>query len=157
MTYDDVYSPETIRDFNADNIHRALLSLIFGLFCIFLILRYSSKSMEASFRFHLLNITVWTLFTDLYITMLHRFYSVEPIYGGCFPGELAQFLARWMDPELAFAITLVSQTDLDLSGFLKFPFLEHFFLCCWGKRRGGVQRRNPQVFTCFGHGKPKQI
>jgi hypothetical protein len=86
---------------------QAVYSAICALFCIFLILRYSSKSMNMGYRFHLLNITVFTLFCDLNITILTRFIQLTPASGGCFIGELGA-LTTWMDVDSVAQILVVS-------------------------------------------------
>jgi hypothetical protein len=118
MTY-DVYSLENIDSYIfSSNLH-ACVSLFFGLFCIFVICRYSAKSMETGYRFHLLSITFWTLFCDLVTSFVLRPYPLLPMSGGCILGILPQFMAQRMQPELVSKLGLVSKIRIILTGWAK--------------------------------------
>jgi hypothetical protein len=85
----------------------ATSSITFTLFCIFVILRYSPNTMNSGYRFHLLNITIFTLFCDLNITVLTRYIPLSPASGGCFIGEM-HVLTRWMDVQTLAQFIVVS-------------------------------------------------
>jgi hypothetical protein len=85
----------------------ATFSTIFTLFCIFVILRYSSNAMNGGYRFHLLNITIFTLFCDLNITVLTRHISLSPANGECYTGKLL-VLTKWMDVGALMQLIIVS-------------------------------------------------
>jgi hypothetical protein len=95
MTF-PVFSPESIQFHRGIYNREATYSAIFALVCISLILRYSPQTMSKSYRFHLLNITIWTLFCDLNITVLTQFYQLWPANGACFIGQLG-WLTKWME------------------------------------------------------------
>jgi hypothetical protein len=108
MPYDDVYSVSSIQSWLRLFSMECIFSTIFGLFCTFAIFRYSKTSMESGYRFHLLNICIWTLFCDLNISILTRFYPLTPVNGGCFLGELNKGLMKWMKMGAVLKITAVS-------------------------------------------------
>jgi hypothetical protein len=72
--------------------------------------------MESGYKFHLLNITFWTLFCDLVTSFVLTPYPLLPMNGGCLLGELPQFMAHRMQPELVSKFATVSKTQ-------KFPGL----------------------------------
>jgi hypothetical protein len=108
MTYDGHYTPEEIEEYHHKFYPNAFYSTTSALLCIFLILRYSSNSMKGSYRFHLLNITIWTLLSDLIITLLTQFYSLAPVNGGCYPGLLPTLLMKVFHVSTALHLTIVS-------------------------------------------------
>jgi hypothetical protein len=116
MTYEYLYSPEWLHEREVSGRWAALVVTIFALFSVFLILRYSSKSMEGGLRFHLLNITVWIWLADLGVFMGNRYYGIGPIKGGCLPGEGTRFLARRVDPN--FVVNLNAVSHLNCRGYL---------------------------------------
>jgi hypothetical protein len=103
-----VFTPDNI-NLNINDIynHEAAYSTSFALFCIFVIVRYSSRTMNSDYRFHLLNITVFTLICDLTITVLTRFYPLDPANGACFIGVLRR-LTKWMDGDVVARMIVVS-------------------------------------------------
>lgn len=104
----DVYTPAAIQSYIfAYNIRAALIA-IFGFFCIFAILRYSGRSMEKNYRFHLLNMTISILVGDLFMTVLCRPYPILPVSGGCFIGELNGILMGRVQPGMSGVYQLVS-------------------------------------------------
>jgi hypothetical protein len=104
----DVLTPaqiehDTIYFYNRE----ATFSTIFTLFCIFVILRYSSNAMNGGYRFHLLNITIFTLLCDLDVTVLSRHIPLSPASGGCYTGKLF-VLTKWMDVKALAQFIVVS-------------------------------------------------
>jgi uncharacterized membrane protein len=109
MAYDHVYSAGHIR-FHVEQFYEfATYSTVFALFCIFMVVRYSAQSIKGTYRFHLLNITVFTLLCDLSISLLTQTYaSLGPVNGICYPGILPKILGNWFQLDTAFRLTVVS-------------------------------------------------
>jgi hypothetical protein len=127
----NVYTPASIQSYiNSYNID-TLSSAIFGLFCIFVILRYSASTIENSFRFHLLNIAISILLSDLYVSVGFRPYSIFPVNGVCVIGAFNERLMRWMQADTMFTLELVSDIKM-LRRYFFFIILgypEYIFAC----------------------------
>jgi hypothetical protein len=108
MAYEGTYAPENVEYHVQGFYPNTFYSTMAALFCIFIILRYSSRTMGESYRFHLLNITIWTLFCDLNITLLTQFYSLNPVSGGCYPGVLPKLLMIFFRADTSAHLTTVS-------------------------------------------------
>lgn len=96
MSDQNVYSTEEINQFIFYyNIH-AGISLFFGLFSIFAILRYTTHSSMNEYKFHLLNMAINILLCDMTLTILCRPYPLMPLPGGCMLGQFNLLLIKWL-------------------------------------------------------------
>jgi hypothetical protein len=107
MAY-DVYTQSDIQSYIFSANLRALITAFSGFFCIFAILRYSSKSMESGYRFHLLNMTCFILLSDLTILLLLKPQPVFPMHAVCFVGEINDVLLNRFGLSMMTKIELVS-------------------------------------------------
>lgn len=64
--------------------------------------------MENGYRFHLLNITVWTLACDLMLCLFTRPYPLFPMHGACYVGIMSRVLVEWMGVEAVTRLNFVS-------------------------------------------------
>jgi hypothetical protein len=115
----DAYTPSSLQSYIYMLNFDASISTVFGLFCIFVILRYSASTIENRFRFHLLNITAWILICDLTISILARPYPIFPVNGGCLIGEFTDWLKGWMKAKAVLQFEFVSDFKAGLSGQLR--------------------------------------
>lgn len=107
MTINNVYTDESINSFIFQfNIH-AIISLFFGLLSIFIIQRYTNKSME-NYKIHLLNITITILICDLVFCTLCRPYFLYPIPGMCSIGLIVKYFNGILGDVLAKNLSVVS-------------------------------------------------
>lgn len=95
----DIFTPLSIQFYTSSFNAIALITTLFALFCVFSILRHSSKGLELGYRFHLLNITVWTLFCDLALCGLNQTYVLLPMHAACYIGKLNTLLLGPMRPD----------------------------------------------------------
>jgi uncharacterized membrane protein len=125
----DVYTPAAIQSYIFSSNIRAFVTIVFAFFCIFAILRYSARSMEAGYRFHLLNMSICILLSDISICVLVRPYSLLPLSGACMVGELNDFLLSRMKLIDMLYTKLVSFLKaLNLAVFVKIDLK----WCCHG-------------------------
>lgn len=127
----DVFTPLSIQSYiNSYNLN-AIFSTFFGLFCIFIILRYSNQSItETGYHFHLLNMAIWTLICDLSLAFLFQFYILLPLNGFCGVGKLKDLLTGWMETESIMKVHCVSKLYFKSGKFFK-TFREYLLSCCW--------------------------
>jgi hypothetical protein len=104
----EVYTPASIQSYINSCTSDALISTFFGLFCIFVILRYSSSTIDSEYHFHLLNITVWTLICDLITSISCRPYPIFPTNGVCGVGAFNEWAMTWMQVDVMLKLGVVS-------------------------------------------------
>lgn len=83
-----------------------LASILFGFSSIFIILRYTTKSMM-SYRLHLLNMAITIMLCDVCVAFVLRPHGLFPGTGLCMIGAVNGWLTENFGPEFSFYLTAV--------------------------------------------------
>jgi hypothetical protein len=92
------------------NVH-AIITSFFALFCIFVILHYSTKAIENEYRFHLINMAISILICDLSLCYIIRPIPQLPMNAMCYIGELNDYLLSRLDLQRVFDVEMVRRIE----------------------------------------------
>ncbi|KAI6237811.1 hypothetical protein M3Y95_00304100 [Aphelenchoides besseyi] len=100
----DLLSRQSISEFIFVSYIFMSFTLIAGIFSILVIFRYSTKSMAANYKNHLLNIAITILLSDLCFQFFCRPYVLFPIVGVCMVGSIETAFDQYVDKDVIMRI-----------------------------------------------------